>query len=35
MDLSKAYDCLLHDLAIAKLEAYGLDTNSLRFIFIT
>ena len=31
MDLSKAYDCLRHDLVIAKLEAYGLDTNSLRF----
>ena len=33
MDLSKAYDCLPHDLIIAKLEPYGLDTNSLRFIF--
>ena len=33
MDLSKAYDCLPHDLIIAKLEAYGLDTNSLRFLF--
>ena len=33
MDLSKAYDCLPHDLIIAKLEVYGLDTNSLRFIF--
>ena len=35
MDLSKAYDCLLHDLEIAKLQAYDLDTNSLRFLFIT
>ena len=33
MDLSKAYDCLPHDLVIGKLEAYGLDTNSLRFLF--
>ena len=33
MDLSKAYDCLPHDLIIAKLEASGLDTYSLRFIF--
>ena len=33
MDLSKAYDYLPHDLIIAKLEAYGLDTNSLRFLF--
>ena len=31
MGLSKAYDCLPHDLVIAKLEAYGLDTSSLRF----
>ena len=33
MDFSKAYDCLPHDLIIAKLEAYGLDMNSLRFKF--
>ena len=29
MDLSKAYDCLCHDLLIAKVEAYGLDKPSL------
>ena len=33
MNLSKAYDCLLYDLVIAKLEIYALDTNSLRFPF--
>ena len=28
MDLSKTYDWLVHDLLIAKLEAYGLDMAS-------
>ena len=32
MDLSKAYDCLHHDLLIAKFDAYGLDKPSLNFI---
>ena len=31
-DLSKAFDCILHDLIIAKLAAYGFDTNALRLI---
>ena len=32
MDLLKAYDCLRHDLSIAKLEAYGLRNGSLNFL---
>ena len=33
MDLSKAYDCLPHDLIIAKLAAYGFSKKSLRLIY--
>ena len=32
MDLSKAYECLPHDLLIAKREAYGLDKPSLNLV---
>ena len=32
-DLSKAFNCLLHDLLIAKLHAYGFDMASLKLIY--
>ena len=32
-DLSKAFNCLLHDLLIAKLHAYGFEVDSLRLIY--
>ena len=32
MDLSRAYDCLPHNLLIAKLGEYGLDRSSLRLV---
>ena len=31
-DLSKAFDCLSHDLLIAKLHAHDLDTDSLNIL---
>ena len=34
MNLCNAFDCLTHDLIIAKLHAYGLDYDSLRLIRI-
>ena len=33
MDLSKGYDCIPHDLFIAKFAAYGLGEQNLKFMY--
>ena len=33
MDLSEAFDCIHHNLIIAKLAAYGIEKQNLRLIY--
>ena len=32
MDLSKAFDCLAHDLLLLKLKAYGVSENAIKLL---
>ena len=32
-DLSKAFDCICHDLLVAKLNSHGLERNALKLVY--